>query len=185
MTAARPEERLAMETLTSPLLARPVTHDSDLIATEAEVKALLRLARTRGARDITIGAGRTARSVETARAVGSAWNRSGGQTLGTVTWAETGASWLRPASRFAAAEPDLWIMTGPATGWAQMTRRLLWSTRWRPDRTLATAGIGDPRTLGLVGLDNLDGLAGANADGASWRVTDGALIRVAPAEGPQ
>jgi hypothetical protein len=164
--------------VTSPLLRRPATHDSDLVATKAEVEALLQLARGRGVRDITIGAGRTARAVETARMVESAWNRAGGRTLGTVTWPETGASWLRPASRFAATNPDLWIMTGLATGWAQMTRRLLWSTRWRPDRTLATAGIGDPRTLALVGLANLDGLAGAHADGASWRVTDDALISV-------
>jgi hypothetical protein len=174
-----------METLTSPLLTRPAAHDSDLTATDAEVEALLRLARGRGARDIAIGAGRTARSVETARAVESAWHRAGGRTLGTVTWPETAASWLRHASRFAAADPDLWIMTGPATGWAQMTRRLLWSTRWCPDRTLATAGIGDPRTLALVGLANLDGLAGAHADGASWRVTHGALAHAADPEGVQ
>jgi hypothetical protein len=64
-----------------------------------------------------------------------------------------------------------------------MTRRLLWSTHWRPDRTLATAGIGDPRTLALVGLTNLDGLAGAYEDGAWWHVAHGALIRVARAEG--
>lgn len=174
-----------METMTSPLLRRPVTHDSDLTATDAEIAALLRQARGRGARDIAIGAGRTARSVETARAVESAWNRAGGRTLDTVTWPETAASWLRHASRFAAADPDLWLMTGPPTGWAQMTRRLLWSTRWRPDRTLATAGIGDPRTLALVGLAKLDGLAGTTADGASWRVRRGALMRVTGAEGVQ
>ncbi|MET9262074.1 hypothetical protein [Amycolatopsis sp. NPDC004079] len=159
-----------METLTSPLLTSPATHDSDPTATDAEVEAIVRLARDRGARDIAIGSGRTARAVATARAVESAWDKAGGRTLATVTWPETGASWLRPASRFAATDPDLWIMTGPATGWAQMTRRLLWSTRWRPDRTLATAAIGDPRTLALVGLATLDGLSGATAAGASWRV---------------
>lgn len=168
-----------METLTSPLLTRPVAHASDLAATEAEAETLVRLARDRGARDIAIGSGRTARAIAAAHSIESAWDRAGGRTLATVTWPETAASWLRPASRFAAAEPDLWIMTGPVTGWAQMTRRLLWSTRWRPDRTLATAAIGDPRALALVGLANLDGLAGAHADGTSWRVTHGALTRVA------
>ncbi|WP_255638261.1 hypothetical protein [Amycolatopsis sp. DSM 110486] len=169
-TEDRPGERRNMEVLTSPLLTRPATHDADLMATDVEIEAIVRLARGRGARDIAIGSGRTARALATARSVESAWDRAGGRTLGTVTWPETAASWLRPASRFAAADPDLWIMTGPATGWAQMTRRLLWSTRWSPDRTLATAGIGDPRTLALVGLAHLDGLAGATADGALWRV---------------
>ncbi|GAA1026546.1 MULTISPECIES: type 1 periplasmic-binding domain-containing protein [Amycolatopsis] len=161
-----------MDTLTSPLLTSPARHDSDLIAAEAEIEAIVRLARGRGARDIAIGSGRTVRAVAAARSIESAWDRAGGRTLATITWPETGASWLRPASRFAAADPDLWIMTGPATGWAQMTRRLLWSTRWSPDRTLATAGIGDPRTLALVGLANLDGLAGVTAAGASWSVAD-------------
>ncbi|MEW2503972.1 MULTISPECIES: hypothetical protein [unclassified Amycolatopsis] len=158
----------------SPLLTKPATYDADLTATDAEVDALVRLALARGARDITIGSGRTARALATARAVESAWAHAGGRTLGTVTWPETAASWLRPASRFAAADPDLWLMTGPATGWAQMTRRLLWSTPWTPARTLATAGIGDPRTLALVGLAHLHGLTGATADGASWHVAGNA-----------
>lgn len=38
-------------------------------------------------------------------------------------------------------------------------------------RTLATAVIGHPRTLALVGLQNLDGMASANAGGTSWLVT--------------
>lgn len=156
--------------MTSPLLTRPVRYDADLAATEAEVETLVRLARGRGARTIAIGSGRTADAVATAHSIEAAWDRAGGRTLATVTWPETAASWLRPASRFAAADPGLWVMTGPATGWAQLTRRLLWSTAWTPARTLATAGIGDPRTLALVGLAHLDGLAGATADGSPWRV---------------
>ena len=31
-------------------------------------------------------------------------------------------------------------MAGPPGGWAQMTRRLLWSTPWEPGRTIAFAG---------------------------------------------
>ena len=31
-----------------------------------------------------------------------------------------------------AADPGLWIMAGPPRGWAQVTRRLLWSTPWSP-----------------------------------------------------
>ncbi len=159
-----------MEALTGPLLKASASHDADLMATDAEVATVIRLAHNRHAQDIMIGSGRTPHALATARLIESAWERIGGQTLDAITWPETGASWLRHASRFAAANPDLWVMIGPATGWAQMTRRLLWSTRWTPARTLATAGIGDPRTLALVGLANLDSLAGASADGTSWLV---------------
>ena len=95
--------------------------------------------------------------------------------LGIVTWPEEAVSWLRPATRFARANPDLWVMTGPAPGWAQMTRRLLWSTAWRPERTLAFAGLGNQAAIGLVGSVNLGGLAGARADGGSWEVRAGGL----------
>ena len=55
------------------------------------------------------------------------WQATGGAIVCAVTWPESAASWLRQATRFAAGGPDLWVMAGPATGWAQMTRRLLWS----------------------------------------------------------
>ncbi|MFF7887837.1 hypothetical protein ACH40F_41185 [Streptomyces sp. NPDC020794] len=164
-----------MDPLTSPLLKRPASYDADLTATDAEVAAIVQLARDRRAHTIVIGSGRTPHARETSRLIESAWDRAGGTTLGTITWPETGASWLRHASRFAAANPDLWVMAGPATGWAQMTRRLLWSTPWRPERTLATAAIGDPRTLALVSLINLNGLAGATAHGTIWLVEDDSL----------
>jgi hypothetical protein len=90
----------------------------------------------------------------------------------TITWPETAASWLRQATRFAAADPDLWVMAGPATGWAQMTRRLLWSTSWRPDRTLAFASLGTAPVISLVGAHNLPGLTGATTDGSTWQVSD-------------
>lgn len=173
-----------MTSLTSPLLPTPPSHDvdrsvdqeTDLLVTEAETATLLCLAHSRHAHDITIGSGRTPRAVATARAIQTAWERDGGRVLRTITWPETAASWLRHARRFADADPDLWVMTGPALGWAQMTRRLLWSTGWAPARTVASAGVGDPRALALVGRHNLDDLAGAYADGSSWLVTDGALV---------
>ncbi|PJN25719.1 hypothetical protein CG736_14900 [Kitasatospora sp. CB02891] len=146
-----------------------------MTATAAEVAAIVQLARDRRARTVVIGSGRTPHARESARLIESAWDRAEGTILATITWPETGASWLRHASRFADADPDLWVMTGPATGWAQMTRRLLWSTPWRPERTLATAGIGDPGTLALVGLSNLNGLAGVTAQGTTWLVEDDTL----------
>lgn len=168
-----------MDALTSPLLrtsvSRDMDNDTDPVATEAEIYAMVCLARSRRAHDIVIGSGRSPSAAATGHAIQAAWERDGGRVLGTITWPETGASWLRHATRFAAADPDLWVMTGPARGWAQMTRRLLWSTGWTPARTLATDGVGDSRTLALVGLHNLDDLAGAYADGSSWLVADGAL----------
>jgi hypothetical protein len=70
-------------------------------------------------------------------------------------------------------------MAGPATGWAQMTRRLLWSTTWRPERTIAFAAIGTRHVTGLVGAHNLPGLAGATADGGTWQISHG-ILRVTP-----
>jgi hypothetical protein len=60
-------------------------------------------------------------------------------------------------------------------GWAQMTRRLLWSTSWRPERTIAFAAIGTESVIGLVGAHNLPGLAGATVDGSIWQVGKGIL----------
>lgn len=65
-------------------------------------------------------------------------------------------------------------------GWAQMTRRLLWSTSWQPERTIAFASVGAEHAIGLVGAGNLPGLAGATADGGTWTVRDGQLISFPP-----
>ena len=171
-----------MDAMTSPLLPAtppPATPPAGTAptgtveagATEAELAAIIELARARGARTITIGSGRTPAATATADAIVTCWTRSGGSVRDMVTWPETAASWLRQASRFCRHDTDLWVMTGPATGWAQMTRRLLWSTSWRPDRTLATAAIGTAHALRLVGPQHVEGLAGAAADGTTWSVT--------------
>ena len=52
-----------------------------------------------------------------------------------------------------------------------MTRRLLWSTPWRPERTIAFAAIGTRHVIGLVGAHNLPGLTGATPDGSTWQVS--------------
>jgi hypothetical protein len=64
-----------------------------------------------------------------------------------------------------------------------MARRLLWSTPWQPGRTLAFAALGTQPAVDLVGAHNLQGLAGATADGGIWTVCNG-NIRVAPAPNP-
>ncbi|GIH14932.1 ABC transporter substrate-binding protein [Rugosimonospora africana] len=163
----------------SPLLTGSPSHRVDPEATDAELGRLVALARQRGARTIAVGHGRTRAARVAAGSLSARWEADGGQVLATVSWPETAASWLRQATRFAAAAPDIWVMTGPPVGWAQLTRRLLASTDWRPDRTLATAAIGTREALDLVGVRRLDGLAGVAADATTWTVSDGQLIRPA------
>lgn len=145
----------------------------------AELSRMTELALLRGARSVAIGRGRSAAAAAAVTAFARHWEAGSGTVLTVVTWPEEAASWLRQATRFAAADPDLWIMAGTPRGWAQMTRRLLWSTPWQPGRTLAFAALGTQRAIGLVGAHNLQGLAGATADGGTWTVCNGS-IHVAP-----
>jgi len=143
--------------------------------TDAELIRLTELALCRGARRVAIGHGRSAPTARVVAAFTRRWEASGGTVLDVVTWPEEAASWLRQATRFAAADPDLWVMAGAPLGWAQMTRRLLWSTPWQPERTLAFAVLGTKRAIELVGAYNLQGLAGATSDGGTWTVRDGSI----------
>jgi hypothetical protein len=144
----------------------------------AEMDRMTELALCRGARHVTVGHGRSAAAARAMAVFARRWAARGGTVLDVVTWPEEAASWLRQATQFAAADPDLWIMAGTPRGWAQMTRRLLWSTPWQPGRTLAFAALGTQRAIDLVGSHNLQGLAGATADGGTWTVCNGS-IRVA------
>jgi hypothetical protein len=143
---------------------------------EAELNRVAELALRRDARTVTIGRGRSAAAAGAAAAFARRFQDQGRIVLDIVTWPEEAASWLRQATRFAAADPDLWVMAGPPGGWAQMTRRLLWSTAWEPGRTIAFAALGTEGAVGLVGADNLSGLTGATAHGGTWAVRDGQLI---------
>jgi hypothetical protein len=143
--------------------------------TDAELRRMIELALRRGARSVAIGRGRSADAVAAADAFARRWEEGGGTVDTMVSWPEEAASWLRQATRFAAADPDLWIMAGTPRGWAQMTRRLLWSTPWQPGRTLAFAPLGTPRAIELVGAHNLHGLAGASADGGTWTICNGSI----------
>ncbi len=141
--------------------------------TEAELDRVTGLALRRGARQVAVGRGRSAATARAVAAFCGGWEARGGTVLDVVTWPEEAASWLRQAIRFAAADPDVWVMAGDPRGWAQMTRRLLWSTPWQPGRTLAFAALGTQGAVELVGAHNLQGLAGATADGGSWTVCNG------------
>jgi hypothetical protein len=145
----------------------------------AEMDRMTELALCRHTHRVTLGHGRSAAAVRAMAAFTRRWEACGGIVLDVVTWPEEAASWLRQATRFAAADPDLSIMAGTARGWAQMSRRLLWSTPWQPGRTLAFAALGTRAAVDLVGAHNLQGLAGATADAGTWKVCNG-NIRVAP-----
>jgi len=165
-----------MAALTSPLLRVRPTPQLDAPITLTEVTALVALTQARGAQRIAIGSGRDRIAVSSARAIANAWVLAGGEIALELTWPEVAASWLRHATRFAAAEPDLWIMVGPPLGWAQMTRRLLWSTPWEPARSLLAGAVSDPAALDLVGLHNLPGIAGVTRTGDPWRLDDGRIF---------
>ena len=168
----------------SPLLPPGLAgHIAETEATDAELSRMTELALTRGARVIAIGRGNSLAATRAAAGFARRWEATGGTIICTVTWPESAASWLRHARRFAAADPDLWVMAGPAAGWAQMTRRLLWSTPWRPERTIGFAAIGTAHVIGLVGAHNLPGLTGATADGSTWQVSHG-MLQVVCASGP-
>ncbi|MFF2555254.1 hypothetical protein ACFVUS_29915 [Nocardia sp. NPDC058058] len=166
----------------TPLLHNISHTDEDIPApTDALIAAIITAARARGARTLTLGSGRTPAAIATTAAVADQWERGGGLIADHITWPETAASWLRQARRFTTAPTDLWIMTGPRLGWAQMTRRLLWSTTWSARDTIV-ATIADPAALALVGTAYLEGLTGVELDGSTWTVTDGLLLP-APRDG--
>jgi hypothetical protein len=139
-------------------------------ATDAELSRMTELALSRGARAITIGRGNSPVATRATAGFARRFQATGGIIICTVTWPESAASWLRQATRFAAADPDLWVMAGP-------------TTPWRPERTLTFAGIGTGRVIGLVGAHNLPGLTGATADGGTWQVSHGTLQATPPPAG--
>jgi CelD/BcsL family acetyltransferase involved in cellulose biosynthesis len=122
--------------------------------TDAELEAVVRLVGR--VRHIVLGTSADAVSRANGERIAEAW---GGLVLATVTWPETAASWLRQARRFAAPEPDVWVVSATPAGWAGMARRLAASTSWSPHRTVVTAALEECP---------LPGLRGARADGSSW-----------------
>ena len=74
--------------------------------TEAELDRVAELALRRDASTVTIGHGRSAAATAAASAFARRWEDQGRIVLDVVTWPEEAASWLRQATRFAAANPD-------------------------------------------------------------------------------
>lgn len=131
--------------------------------TEAELARVLDLVG--GAGSVVLGHGRDPAATAAVEAFERAWD---GEVLAVVDWPEDAASWLRPATRFTAQEPDAWVVAGPPPGWASMARRLRMSTGWDPGRTFGFASIA--AAVVPAGPGTLEGLRGAAADGTAWRI---------------
>ncbi|RGD57444.1 hypothetical protein DR950_06225 [Kitasatospora xanthocidica] len=165
----------------SPLLPEPgPTAYGDLPApaphTAPELAALLRLLadhRRPPLHGVAIGHSRDDASRAAAAAFADAWQAAGHAVLAVVDWPEQAASWLRPAHRLTAPEPDALVIAAAPLGWAQLARRLRHSTPWRPDRTFGFASLAEPVAAALAGPGVLDGVRGAGADGGTWRIASG------------
>ncbi|WP_253834472.1 hypothetical protein [Actinokineospora globicatena] len=140
------------------------------LMTDRELATVLALARRRGGGLVTVGHGRDPVSTAAAEAFAAAWE---GTVCAVVSWPPVAASWLRQACRFADGSPDLWVIADDAATWAGMGRRLATLPQWRPNRTIAFAGLASPDLPALVG--DVDGLCGAGSDGSSWSFFDGDL----------
>ncbi|WP_042398303.1 hypothetical protein [Streptacidiphilus carbonis] len=160
-------------------LPRPGPH------TDAELTALVHLLTLQHSRTETVAVGhsRDEASRRAADAFATAWAARGGRILTMVTWPETAASWLRPATRLTAGLPDAWVVAAAPLGFAQLTRRLRHSTAWDPARTFAFASLKDPRLPALAGAETLNGLRGATADGGTWDVRGRWVTSYPPAWG--
>lgn len=165
--------------LSTPLVVRDTLPEP---ATEAEVDALVDLAHRLGVRSVVIGHGRDDVSRQNAARFAARWEAGDGEVLVRVSWPEEAASWLRQARRLTSPEPDLWVLGGAAAGLAQVTRRLAWSTLWRPRRTLALGSSTVRETLRLAGARVLAGMRGAHPDGALWQIRDDDMGYLHPAE---
>ncbi|MFE0106145.1 hypothetical protein [Streptomyces sp. NPDC059009] len=160
-------------------LPEPVPH------TAPELAALIGLLTRPRARirTVAVGHSRDAASRAAAEAFAAAWaangtgardhEEGGPDVLAVVDWPEHAASWLRPARRLTAQEPDAWVIAAAPLGFAQLARRLRRSTDWDPARTYAFAALGDSRVPALAGAHTLHGLRGASADGGTWHINRG------------
>ncbi|CNI53699.1 Uncharacterised protein [Mycobacterium tuberculosis] len=125
-------------------------------------------------RRIAIGHGGHCTSIAAAAAINAAWTELGGSVEQIASWPADAASWMRPARRLVAGQPDAWVIADTPAGWAQLVRRLATYPCWSPARTFGFAGLASQDLLGLAG-DALNGMTGATADGRRWFITGRSL----------
>lgn len=144
----------------------------------AELDTVVRMVVARGPGLVSVGHGADSRSALCATAFAEAWRDRGGTIGAIVSWPASAASWLRPATRLAAGSPDVWVVADRPGGWAGLAPRLVAGGRWDPRRTIAFAGLADPRLPEECPLAAVDGLSGAAADGTCWMFAGRDLLRV-------
>ncbi|CAL9367247.1 ABC transporter substrate-binding protein [Streptomyces sp. Tu 3180] len=177
----RPESRSPL--ITAADLAAHGVLPSPAPHTGRELDALLGLLTPHrpGITTVAVGHSRDDSCRRAAEAFTAAWENRGGTVLATVDWPETAASWLRPATRLTAGEPDAWVIAAAVPGFAQLARRLRHSTDWDPARTYAFASLQDSRLPALAGPRAVHGLRGATGDGGTWQVRHRWIVSRPPA----
>lgn len=140
---------------------------------EAELAAVVRMLEESGADLVNVGHGRDAASVASARGFLAEWERRGGTTGVVVGWPAHAASWLRPARRLAAGQPDAWVVADTVEGWSGVSARLVGNTDWDPGRTVAFAALGRPALVESAAFETTEGMRGATRAGRMWTVRDG------------
>jgi len=133
---------------------------------------VLAILARRGAALVNVGHGRDERAHQRVAEFLDAW---GGDVGVVVSWPATAASWLRPAQRFAAGAPDMWVVADTAAGWPGFGARLVETASWDPARTVAFAGLADPSLPHEAGRAATEGMCGAFADGGYWWFAGGLL----------
>jgi Periplasmic binding protein len=144
--------------------------------TAPELSRMVEMLKQAGADYITIGHGRHPASVSAARALHAAWTTAGGSALDRVDWPGTAASWLRPARRLTAGDPDAWVLADSIAGCAQVLRRLAQQANWTPARAVGFAGLASDDLVALAAPISLAGMTGPTATGGTWRIGDDHVI---------
>ena len=144
--------------------------------TAPELNHMVAMLQKAGADRIAIGHGRHPASVAAARALHAAWTAAGGSALDRVDWPETPASWLRPARRLTAGDPDAWVLADSIAGCAQVVRRLAQQENWTPARTIGFAGLASDDLVALTAPISLAGMCGPTATGGMWRIGDDRVV---------
>jgi hypothetical protein len=104
-----------------------------------------------GASTVAIGHGRHPASAAAAQALTAAWTRDTRTVLAVAHWPVAAASWLRPARRLTASQPDAWVVADTPAGCAQLAARLADQPGWTPARTLGFAGLASTDLIALTG----------------------------------
>ncbi|MCU1478756.1 MAG: hypothetical protein JWQ64_3449 [Subtercola sp.] len=145
-----------------------------------EIDQMVRLALARGAETVTIGHSDDPHSAAAAKAFATAWRNQGGFVFDSIEWPDAAASWMREARNLVRFYPDLYVLGGAPAGLAQMIRRLIWSTNWAAASTIGFASAAAPTLHRLAGIQHLDGLTGATANGGTWRIDGAELAQIHP-----